>query len=489
MVKESEFTKRVTPSAKDASGAISPREHHAWAEKMWRRMDRNATGTITRDELDCEEFRTIVRNALATGRGNTGGVSYERVQQNTQQAISFCLRKADLNHDGSLGFEEFESFLLYLRQDHHAAHTAHLIFALFDLDGDMHLDEREFREIYRFYLGHNPHEEDFQEEWARLDLVGQEFVMLDEYTKWLRTSTNPIFLQHAPEESRASSSQPSGDVERQKARTQERLPSPDAHDVFSGGGSEGRPGLGPLPGERRTVAGVVSDVMSRKDVAAELRGGKAKQLADAAAKQLAKAGTGGSEAFSMSQSSSAPTFSGTPHMKWAKTALESDFDATVDFSDAGSNRTMRQTWGAGDAPKQRFHVPAGANINDGTAGGPIPKGQRNYFSRPQSLPQLGRYQRTHKGFRKHRTEGAALPEEKHKSPVLSNYMETMLPGRYEPGGTMKRRAGTKSKKLVSWEDHWQTPAYLEPRYKPAVLDFRCPGPPPSWMLHYKEDCD
>lgn len=475
MVKESEFTKRVTPSAKDASGAISPREHHAWAQKMWRRMDRNATGSITRDELDCEEFRTIVRNALATGRGNTGGVSYERVQQNTQQAISFCLRKADLNHDGSLGFEEFESFLLYLRQDHHAAHTAHLIFALFDLDGDMHLDEREFREIYRFYLGHNPHEEDFQEEWARLDLEGREFVMLDEYTKWLQTSTNPIFLQHAPEDSRSSSSQPGGDVERQKARSHERLPSPDAHDVFSGGGSEGRPELGRLPEERRTVAGVVSEVMSRKDVAAELRGGKAA----AAAKQLAKAGTGGSEAFSMSQSSSAPTFRNT-----AKTALESDFDTMVDFSDTTSMRTMRQTWGAGDAPKQRFHVTAGANIND-----VMPKGMRNYFSRPQSLPQLGRYQRTHKGFRKHRTEGAAIPEEKYKSPVLSNYMETMLPGRYEPGGTMKRRAGTKSKKLISWEDHWQTPAYLQPRYKPAVLDFQHPGPPPSWMIHYKEDCD
>merc|ERR1712038_231193 len=97
-----------------------------------------------------------------------GGAQYERSEINIEQAMEFCLRKADLNSDGSLSFEEFRSFTFCLRTETLAKHTATLIFALFDTDGDARIDEAEFREIYRFFLGHHPKEVDFQAEWARL---------------------------------------------------------------------------------------------------------------------------------------------------------------------------------------------------------------------------------------------------------------------------------------------------------------------------------
>merc|ERR1712183_827376 len=79
-------------------------------------------------------------------------------------------------------------------------HTADMIFSLFDLDGDMKISQAEFREIYRFYLGHIPREDEFQREWARLDLRGEQKVTRAGYILWLQTSVNPVFKQHAPQE-------------------------------------------------------------------------------------------------------------------------------------------------------------------------------------------------------------------------------------------------------------------------------------------------
>ncbi|CAK9031402.1 Uncharacterized protein SCF082_LOCUS20279 [Durusdinium trenchii] len=55
-----------------------------------------------------------------------------------------------------------------------------------------------FREVFRFYLGHKPTQEQFQTEWAKLDCCGNQKVDLTRYITWLQTSTNPIFRQHAP---------------------------------------------------------------------------------------------------------------------------------------------------------------------------------------------------------------------------------------------------------------------------------------------------
>jgi hypothetical protein len=120
------------------------------------------------------------------------------VQQNVEQCVDFCLRKADFNNDRSLSFEEFKSFLVVLRSSQGAGHTADLIFALFDLDQDNRINRSEFGEIFRFYLGHHPTSDEFSTEWARLDSGGNDEVTRAEYIRWLQTSANPIFRQHAP---------------------------------------------------------------------------------------------------------------------------------------------------------------------------------------------------------------------------------------------------------------------------------------------------
>lgn len=182
-------------------GAVTPRRHHEWATMMWNRMDRDHSHAISREELDCEEFRSVLHSILVPKSGaHTGGSTYARAEMNMNQAINFCLRKADLNDDNKLSYREWEAFLLMLRQTHLAKHTANLIFSLFDLDQDGNIDVGEFREIFRFYLGHKPTEEEFQQEWGRLDSAGRQYVTREDYIRWLQTSTNPIFQQHAPPE-------------------------------------------------------------------------------------------------------------------------------------------------------------------------------------------------------------------------------------------------------------------------------------------------
>lgn len=181
------------------SQRMSSTEHHEWATKMWRRMDRDNSGSITRGELDCEEFRSIVRAILAPGGSvGMGGALYARAEMNMKEAISFCLRKADINSDGTINFSEFESFTWCLRSQDGARHTSNLIFALFDLNGDNRISEKEFREIFRFYTGRAPTELEFQHEWGRLDKAGEGRVTQAQYIRWLQTSADPVFRQHAP---------------------------------------------------------------------------------------------------------------------------------------------------------------------------------------------------------------------------------------------------------------------------------------------------
>ena len=69
-----------------------------WAQRVWRRMDRDRDGFLTRQELACEEFYNIVRAAVAPRSGiSTGGAAYSRTQVNVDAALELCLRKADVN--------------------------------------------------------------------------------------------------------------------------------------------------------------------------------------------------------------------------------------------------------------------------------------------------------------------------------------------------------------------------------------------------------
>lgn len=172
-------------------------EHERWAARMWFRIDRDGSGSVTREELACEEFRSAVRSLIAPAQVHSTAVTYSRAKMNIEQCISFCMRKADLNDDNKLSYEEFQSMTWYLRQAHLAKHTAYLVFSLFDLNGNGVIEEDEFREIYRFYLGRSPQERAFQEEWLHL-AGGEETADRDAYIRWLRASENPIFKPHAP---------------------------------------------------------------------------------------------------------------------------------------------------------------------------------------------------------------------------------------------------------------------------------------------------
>jgi len=241
--------------------------------------------------------------------------------------------------------------MFYLKNTELASETAALVFALFDLDGDQHIDMSEFREVCRFYLGHEPTEAQFQAEWARLDAHGQQYVTLDQYSKWLETSADPVFQRHASK----------------KVCLQASI--------------------------------------------------KTKQGAD----QIVMRQVGGSKA-------------------------------------SGKNRNP---W------NHRFSL--GANYNE-----VLCPGFREYFSRPQSLPELGRHYKTHRGFRsQHRRLKTSAAEEEEAEDSTSR--------RHVPGGRMRHPA---SGEVTQWDDFWQPPVYLKPRFRPATCDYRCPGLPPR---SYDED--
>ncbi|CAE7479696.1 unnamed protein product [Symbiodinium necroappetens] len=153
------------------------------AEKLWIRMDRDRSGTITREELMCDEFQEILKvlchkpleatrpfRIVLWGESNA---AYGRSEINVPQAVDFCMRKAAQNASGELSFEEFSSFLRVssldlkvLRRAGASSRKADLIFALFDLDQSGFLDKEEFLEVYRYFLGHRPTVDKFEEEWV-----------------------------------------------------------------------------------------------------------------------------------------------------------------------------------------------------------------------------------------------------------------------------------------------------------------------------------
>ncbi|CAJ1376754.1 unnamed protein product [Effrenium voratum] len=133
-----------------------------WAARLWRRLDRDKNGFVTRKELDCEEFHNVIRAAVAPSTGSTGGASYTRTMVNVDGAIELCLRKADNNKDAKLSWKEFRSLMRCLREPRFARYSANLVFALFDLDNNRCVGREEFRELFRFLLGRSPTFQEFE---------------------------------------------------------------------------------------------------------------------------------------------------------------------------------------------------------------------------------------------------------------------------------------------------------------------------------------
>lgn len=180
------------PDADDADG----QKHREWAERLWHRMDRDRSGTVTREELMCDEFQEILKAVIAPNRTKTNA-AYSRAEINVTQAVDFCMRKAAQNGSGELSFDEFSSFLRVLRKTGASSRKADLIFALFDLDQSGFLDKEEFLEVYRYFLGHRPTVEKFEEEWANVDVAATGRVSQKQYDRWLRASNNPVFKPYA----------------------------------------------------------------------------------------------------------------------------------------------------------------------------------------------------------------------------------------------------------------------------------------------------
>lgn len=162
-----------------------------WIERLWRRIDRDGNGAVSRAELDCDEFQEVIRAILApTTKPFTTSVFYGRAEVNTKQAVDFCMYRADANADGKLSFEEFAGLVHDLNRS-----QADIIFAMFDLDSGMEIEQDEFKEIYRYLLGHEPTAIQFQEAWSSLDKTGSGRVNKNQYLAWLKTTDNAAFKQ------------------------------------------------------------------------------------------------------------------------------------------------------------------------------------------------------------------------------------------------------------------------------------------------------
>lgn len=227
---------------------VSERQHHAWALELWNRIDRDKSTTISRDELNCDEFQQVLRQIIAPKSLATASATYGRAELNVEQALELLMRKADFNGDGILSFDEFESFLIALRNETGATSSASLVFALFDLDGNQLIDKEEFLGIFRYFLGHRPTFEEFEEEWAYLDSSGSGQVNKEQYIKYLQASSNPIFKQHAPPVIVSSKSPAKVSAKLEKSSSTPVLASESKQSGSMSKGSTPKPIFRPAPG-------------------------------------------------------------------------------------------------------------------------------------------------------------------------------------------------------------------------------------------------
>jgi len=301
-----------------------------------------------------------------------GGVTYERAQTNQEQTIAFLMRKADINLDGRLQFEEFKALMWCLRQETDDKDTASMVFAMFDLDSDSFICESEFREIYRFYLGHHPTYVEFMEQWSNLR-EDEDVVSKKRYIKWLQTNAHEIFRQHSP-------------------------------------------------------------------------GAVAYTFADSDTGVLANNSAGFSQTISSGMSF------------WEESLMKKRVpkDAAGWPLAPKKNLAHRPLW------DKKFNSKVIKNDE-------LPAGERTYFSKSQSLPQLGHFYQTFQGFeRQHRVLSAAAPPRKLR--VLStDTMEVFNPERHAPGGEMREHIeGSPCGEVNLWEDNWQTPLRYKSRLRPGT---------------------
>lgn len=134
--------------------------------------------------------------SIISPKANAEDSDYEKMEE----AVKLCLLQAEDQNKNMLTFEDFYRLLKMLLSGNFAAAYPHLGFMLFDLDKTGYLDRNEFRELLRFFLNRNPTQQEFEEEWHRVVMLGNggdaERVTLAMYRRWIRETDNPAIAQN-----------------------------------------------------------------------------------------------------------------------------------------------------------------------------------------------------------------------------------------------------------------------------------------------------
>lgn len=203
----------------ETAGLTLEEEHHEWSWRIWRKIARIDASRITRRDLECAEFRAVIDSLLL----KSGDKNITKVRSRTQreQVADLCFRKADMNADNSLSFDEFSCFTFALRLGR--VDIPMLVFSLFDLNCDGRIDEEEFLEMFMFFLGRRPTSVDFQTEWRKLDRDFKGYAKMKDFFRWLQSSTHPVFGGVSINVS------PSGSKEATSASPQRERPTEESH--------------------------------------------------------------------------------------------------------------------------------------------------------------------------------------------------------------------------------------------------------------------
>jgi len=465
---------------------VSPEEHHEWAMRLWRRMDRDLDQRVGRRELDCEEFRSVLRAALAPPRVGSehgcgpGGPRYARAQSNMTEVINACLCRGDITAKSrSLSFSQFEALTLNLRQPELNELKEEMLFAMFDLNSDFKIDELEFREVYRFHFGQDPKEVEFQKEWGRLDSHARGRVSRGQFISWLRGTHR----------SRAKEATP-------KVEAMEAAQAIQVAEAADRGETEETPEAG--DGSRQFVEMerlLSNSTMTERFANAVATGPAASQQAAAAAAPWKPWQTCGHLCWEQRRQ---PPCSGPLGMRLSRSQAD-DLQHSLAKSDgmkANSlvTKSLRPSVSLASRPKWNPYLSA-ANpnwIRDGVnedIGKPRQHMKRRaLFSRPQSLPELQRFYNSHRGFHVHRAS-LEQPEFRRPSTKLSTDRfdtapEDLCPGRACSAGSQRDRL---TGKRQAWNDAWRVPESVGSLYQPGTIGLRMPGPPPPSLRFDPED--
>mmetsp|Transcript_44525 Transcript_44525/g.105517 ORF Transcript_44525/g.105517 Transcript_44525/m.105517 type:complete len:366 (-) Transcript_44525:59-1156(-) len=183
--------------------APSPEEHHIWALDLWGRVDRAKRGVLTSDRIRSLEMQDVLSSIIIPHHSGPYSATLPQLRGLVQQAMELCLRKAVCNPDKVLTFKEFKAFVRALRNRSDAKHTAHLMFALFDIRGTCSVPAEELASMYLYFKGKRPSNQELEELRGKLDTDGTGLISRAAFTRWLRDSGDPVLNQHAPPEDSA----------------------------------------------------------------------------------------------------------------------------------------------------------------------------------------------------------------------------------------------------------------------------------------------